>query len=64
MWKTLKNAAIYIFDGEDNEENTDDEMKQRSSTKGGKIKGIVSQKNLMSRNDNDDAASPNQSRLV
>ena len=47
----------YTIYGED-EENTVDEMKQESSAKGEKMKRTVSQRNLTSQNDDDDAASP------
>ena len=66
MWRTLKNAVIY--DGEDeDEENTDDKIEQGSSysAKGGKMKGTVSRKNLMSQCDDDHAKLlQNQSGLV
>ena len=56
----LKHAVI--FDGEDkDEENTDDEMKQGSRAKGGKMR-TVSWKNLTSQGDDNDSAFPKPKR--
>ena len=55
----LKNVTI--FDSEDkDEDNTDNEMNQGSSAKGGKMKRTASLKNLMSRSDDNDVVSPKQ----
>ena len=42
MWRTLKNAAIFDSDDEDEEKTDDDEMKQGTSVKGEKPKRIIS----------------------